>query len=301
MAQKADVISIQSHDGLYLRCSSSTNDTADRAIRRNSMAIRHMLNPSDQDDNKVGPQSPSNPACSSKVSTAVAPASTQITHTPELTDHGSRSLTPASTPASHTSEQANHRSWDMTPASTPASHTPELADHWSRGSTPALAPARPINEGRKADRGQRDLGSRETGSQSDEDVPVRKQDYRFPYDEEQDMFIWFFTTDVELYRPLLVEKYNEQWPGAQRNKVGIECRLYRLPDIYDFPKRRGQKGPGGKIDSRQYGMWPKKGRSYKWMDEYADRLPGESTLCKMDTFSESHEIRLCSRGSLLRT
>ena len=304
MAKVADVVSIQSHGDQHCRYSPTIGDATERASKRNSMAIQNVLNPSDQDDDRKAPWSQSNLTSSSKTGTPLNPASTLASYTPELGDHESRTWTPASTQPTYSPELIDRGSRTWTPESSEATHTPELTDQGSRAWTPASTPASHTPEMAdrdfNPDRSLGDLVSNDGSNHSSENDPKGRQAYRHPYDYEQDMFIWFFTTDVPLSRSALVDRYNAEWPGAPRNKTGIECRLYRLPDDYGFPKRRGQKGPGGKIDSQRWGMWSMKQHSYRWMDEYADRLRGESIEHMTVPLQRLNESRLRSRGSLSR-
>ena len=131
--------------------------------------------------------------------------------------------------------------------------SPRLGAQWSENTTPARDPT-PAQPG---------------------------TNYRAPYPPEQLYWIWFHTTDFPLIRRRyhidgLQRKFNAQWPGRERNLGGLQCRLYRLMGDCGLPKRRAQKGPGGRIDARKFGMWTNTRHRFRWMDQYANRLPGKS-------------------------
>ena len=129
-----------------------------------------------------------------------------------------------------------------------------------------------------------------TGS-SDTDVtawsaasPVRENVFRRPYTQEQVMWIWFFFIDAGMKWDEVVERFEADWPGEERTKTGMQCKAYRLCGQFGLPRKRLQKE--GPQNPAFYGMWPNTRRSYRWMDEFAHNLPGQSVLEHDDALLE---------------
>ena len=140
--------------------------------------------------------------------------------------------------------------------------------------------------GSKIDRRQRKIARRRRQSAPSHgfqdppnNTPARGRKFRAPYTYEQVMWLWFHFIDLKGNWDDIEKMFHAEWPGDDRNKVGMQCKAYRITEQYGLPKRRAQtEGPKNPL---RYGMWPNKRHSYKWMDPYANRLIGQSMLNMM--------------------
>lgn len=194
------------------------------ASRRNSMAIRNMLNPSDSDNR--GYRSPSQSTLSG------------------ADDIGSSAHTPRAGRSSHRSGAS---SAGGTQSST-QSHSPSASSHTSLSSRSSLSP----------------------------EVPARTRTFRPAYDREEIFFIWFHRIDLGCQWDEVLTEYTKEFPGAARDKSGLQCKFYRILRDYQIPKMRDQSKYTS--DMQRYGMWANTRLRYKWMQPHANLLRGKATF-----------------------
>ena len=137
----------------------------------------------------------------------------------------------------------------------------------------------PVEQARSntaASRRRRSMSSCNGGDKSSRfEGPARTRAFRPTYGYEQVMFLWFHDIDLNMRWDDVVNLFKAMWPGDPREKGGMQCKLYRVLEQYNIPKKRQQLlGPDG--NRRAYGMWARQGHRYPWMDQYAHLLPGQS-------------------------
>ena len=141
------------------------------------------------------------------------------------------------------------------------SYTPESGYYSAAADSPELSSAqRLLSPGSSHSQLTRRLSS--AASNASHRVEKTRREFRPPYTEEEQDFIWYHKEDLKLEWKDVKLAFTEQFRERSRNYQGLQCKHYRHIEGYGLPKirQRDKHAPTG-----NHGILANSRHRYHWM------------------------------------